>query len=37
MLIAKREPERIKSINAARDISAVHEEIRTLVLERLSS
>lgn len=37
MLIARREPERIKSINAARDISAVHEEIRALVMERLSS
>ncbi|MEW6145029.1 MAG: dTMP kinase [Thermodesulfobacteriota bacterium] len=37
MLIARREPERIKSINAARDIPAVHEEIRTLVMERLSS
>jgi dTMP kinase len=37
MLIARREPERIKSINAARDISVVHEEIRTLVMERLAS
>jgi len=37
MLIARREPERIKNINADRDISAVHEEIRALVLERISS
>jgi dTMP kinase len=37
MLIARREPERIKNINADRDISAVQEEIRALVLERISS
>ena len=37
MLIARREPERIKNINADRDIPAVHEEIRSLVMERLSS
>lgn len=37
MLIARREPERIKNINADRDISAVHEEVRALVLERISS
>lgn len=37
MLIARREPERIKSINADRDISAVQEEIRALVLERITS
>jgi len=37
MLIARREPERIKNINADRDMSAVHEEIRALVLERISS
>lgn len=37
MLIARREPERIKSVNAARDITTVHEEIRALVMERLTS
>jgi dTMP kinase len=37
MLIARREPERIKSINAGRDISAVQEDIRALVLERIAS
>lgn len=37
MLIARREPERIKSINAARDITTVHEEISALVMERLAS
>ena len=36
ILIARREPERIKSINADRDIPAVHEEICSLVTERLS-
>jgi len=37
MLIARREPERIKSVNAARDITTVHEEIKALVMERLTS
>lgn len=37
MLLARREPERIKSVNAARDIAAVHEEICALVTERLAS
>lgn len=37
MLLARREPERIKSINAARDVAAVHEEICTLVTECLAS
>ncbi|HVY55269.1 MAG TPA: dTMP kinase [Thermodesulfobacteriota bacterium] len=37
MLIARREPDRIRSVNAARDIDAVHEEIKALVLERLTS
>jgi dTMP kinase len=37
MLIARREPERIKSVNAAGDITTVHEEIKALVMERLTS
>ena len=37
MLIARREPERIRSVNAARDVASVHEEIKTLVMERLTS
>ena len=37
MLVARREPERIKNINADRDISTVEGEIRSLVMERLSS
>lgn len=37
MLIARREPERIKSVNADRDITTVHEEIKALVMERLTS
>ena len=37
MLLAKREPERIKSVNAARDIAAIHEEIQKLVMERLTT
>jgi len=36
MLIARREPERIKSLNAARDVTAIHEEISGLVMERLA-
>jgi dTMP kinase len=37
MLVARREPERIKNINADRDISIVEGEIRALVMERLTS
>ena len=37
MLLAKREPERIKSVNAARDIAVIHEEIQKLVMERLTT
>ncbi len=35
MLIARREPARIKKINADRDVSTIHEDIRNLVLEQL--
>jgi dTMP kinase len=34
--IAQKEPKRIKVVNATRDIDEVQEEIRTVVLERLS-
>ncbi len=37
MLVARREPERIKNINADRDIPIIEAEIRSLVMERLSS
>lgn len=36
IFIAQKEPRRIKVVNAARDIDEVQEEIRTVVLERLS-
>lgn len=37
MLIAKREPNRIKNINADRDILEIHGEIRGIVSELISS
>jgi len=37
MLIARREPERIKKINADRDISGIHAEIKSIVLESITS
>jgi dTMP kinase len=37
MLIAKREPRRIKKINAYREILEIHEEIKGIVLEYISS
>ena len=36
MLIAKREPGRIRKINADREILEIHEEIKNIVLESLS-
>ncbi|MGE5443651.1 MAG: dTMP kinase [Ignavibacteriales bacterium] len=36
IFIAQKEPRRIKVVNAARDIDEVQEEIRIVVLERLS-
>lgn len=36
IFIAQKEPMRVKVVNAARDIDEVQEEIRTVVLERLS-
>jgi len=37
MLIAKREPGRIKKINADREILEIHEDIKSIVLEYISS
>lgn len=37
MLIARRDPERIKKINADREVLAIHEDIKALVLEKLPS
>ena len=37
MLIARGEPERIKKINADRDISGIHAEIKSIVLESITS
>ena len=37
MLIARREPNRIKKINADREILEIHSEIRSIVLENISS
>ncbi len=37
MLLAKREPDRIKKINADRDILEIHSEIRSVVSELISS
>jgi len=37
MLIAKREPNRIKKINADREILEIHEDIKNLILESISS
>jgi len=37
MLIAKRESDRIRKINADREILKIHSEIRSIVLENLSS
>lgn len=37
MLIARRDPGRIKKVNADREISAIHEELKNLILEQLSS
>jgi dTMP kinase len=36
MLLARREPNRIKKINSDRDISDVHNEIKSLVLDIVS-
>lgn len=36
MLLARREPDRIKKINSDRDISDVHNEIKSLVLDIVS-
>lgn len=36
MLIAKREPGRIRKINADREILEIHEEIKNIVLESIS-
>jgi len=37
MLIAKREPQRIKKINADREILEIHEDIKNFILEYISS
>jgi len=37
MLIAKREPQRIKKINADREILEIHEDIKNFILEDISS
>jgi len=37
MLIAKREPDRIKKINADREILEIHEDIKNFILESISS
>jgi dTMP kinase len=37
LFIAQKEPERIKVVNAARDINEVQNEVRSIVLERLPS
>ena len=36
MLIARREPDRIKKINADRDIAEIHNEIRSIAINSLS-
>jgi dTMP kinase len=36
IFIAQKEPKRVKVVNAARDVDEIQEEIRTIVLERLS-
>jgi len=36
MVIARREPNRIIKVNAARDAETVHEEIKNIVLERIA-
>ncbi|MGB2691055.1 MAG: dTMP kinase [Thermodesulfobacteriota bacterium] len=36
MLIARREPDRIKKINADRDVTEIHNEIRSIVIDSIS-
>jgi dTMP kinase len=36
MLIARREPDRIKKINAERDVTEIHNEIRSIVIDSIS-
>lgn len=36
IFIAQKEPKRVRVVNAARDVDQIQEEIRTIVLERLS-